>query len=145
MSQTHFYSDHAARRGAWHRTLARIAATGACAALAACQSPGIVGSRTGATPGIVQGRVKSAGAESTPVVIVALDRASGHVAQRAYLPGPGEYAMPMTAGHYKLYAFADLDGNGTRGGGEPSSPTYSISGELRPGDRLELPALELRR
>jgi hypothetical protein len=143
MSQTSFYSDHAARRGAWHRTLARIAATGACAALAACQSPGIVGSRTGATPGVVLGRVK--GTETAPVVIVAIDRVNGRVAQRAFLPGPGDYAMPMTAGHYKLYAFADLDGNGTRGGTEPASPTYSISSELRPGDRLELPALQLQR
>lgn len=129
---------------AWRRRLAQIAATGACAALAACQSPGIGAAKVHA-PGVITGRVKGLGTNSGPLVIVAVDRDSGRVAQRAFLARGDDYAIPMTAGRYKLYAFADLDRNGARSVGEPASLFYSISGDVKAGDRLELPALELGR
>ena len=142
MHDRSFYGEHATTRGAWHRTLASIAATGACAVLAACQSPGIVGAR--ATQGTITGRV-AADTDSASIVVVAIDRSNGRIAQRAFLPKPGKFSMPMTAGRYKLYAFADLDGNGARGGSEPASVVYSLVNEVRAGDRFELPAMELPR
>jgi hypothetical protein len=128
--------------GAWRRNLARIAATGACAALAACASPGIRPARD--HQGTFTGRVKAA-ADSAAVVIVAIDKSNGRVAQRAFLPEAGNFAIPLDSGRYKLFAFADLDGNGTRSLNEPASDMFSVTNEVRPGDRIELPDLELGR
>ena len=124
----------------WRRTLSRLAATGACAALTACASPGIESAR--ANQGTFTGRVKAA-AESAAVVIVAIDRSNGRVANRSFLAKAGEFAMPLDAGHYKLYAFADIDGNGARTRNEPISLLYSVTNEVRAGDRIELPEFEL--
>jgi hypothetical protein len=142
MMKDRIFFGASAPGGAWRRTLAGIAATGACAALTACASPGIVSAR--AHQGTFTGRVKAA-ADSAAVVIVAIDRADGRVANRAFLPKAGDFAMPLNSGHYKLYAFADVDGNGARSRNEPASVMYSVTNEVRAGDRIELPELELPR
>jgi hypothetical protein len=136
-----FFAEHVTGL-AWRRTLARIAAAGACAALTACASPGIVSARS--NQGTFTGRVKAA-ADSAAVVIVAIDRSNGRVANRTFLPKAGEFAMPLNTGHYKLFAFADVDGNGARSRNEPTSLLYSVTNEVRAGDRIELPELELGR
>jgi hypothetical protein len=126
----------------WRRTLARLAATGAITALAACQTTG-TGARTGPSSGVVLGRVKG-NVDQSALVVVAIDRASGRIAQRAFLARSNYYAMPMTAGRYKLYAFADRDRNGVRGASEPASLVYSMADDLRSGERIELPAFVLK-
>lgn len=141
MNDRGFFAEHATGL-AWRRTLARIAAAGACAALTACASPGIVSAR--ANQGTFTGRVKAA-ADSAAVVIVAIDRTNGRVANRTVLPKAGDFAMALNTGHYKLYAFADIDGNGARSRNEPISQLYSVTNEVRAGDRIELPELELGR
>lgn len=141
MNDRGFFAEHATGL-AWRRTLARIAAAGACAALTACASPGIVSARS--NQGTFTGRVKAA-ADSAAVVIVAIDRSNGRVANRTFLPKAGEFAMPLNTGHYKLFAFVDVDGNGARSRNEPTSLLYSVTNEVRAGDRIELPELELDR
>lgn len=141
MNDRGFFAEHVTGL-AWRRTLARLAAAGACAALTACASPGIVSARS--NQGTFTGRVKAA-ADSAAVVIVAIDRSNGRIANRTFLPKAGDFAMPLDSGHYKLYAFADIDGNGARSRNEPISRLYSVTNEVRAGDRIELPELDLGR
>jgi hypothetical protein len=141
MNDRGFFAEHVTGL-AWKRTLARLAAAGACAALTACASPGIVSARS--NQGTFTGRVKAA-ADSAAVVIVAIDRSNGRIANRTFLPKAGDFAMPLDSGHYKLYAFADMDGNGARSRNEPISLLYSVTNEVRAGDRIELPEFDLGR
>jgi hypothetical protein len=140
MNDDAFYTT---TRSHWRRRLAQVAASGACVALAACQTNAAVGARPGVSPGVVLGRVK-ANADHTSLVVVAIDRDTGRVAQRAFLTHSSYYALPMSAGHYKLYAFADLDRNGLRGVDEPSSLMFSMADDVHSGERIELPTMNLR-
>src|SRR4051812_49278160 len=117
-------------RGAWRRTLARIAATGAVAALAACQS-NVAHERPTAT---VLGRVKVSAAEGAPVLVLAFDRGTGKVAHRAFLESQRAFSMRLYSGAYKFYACADENRDGHCGGGERRSVMYSLAGEVHAGD-----------
>ena len=140
MNDNTFYTN---TRSNWRRRLAQIAASGACVALAACQTSPTVGARSGVSPGVVLGRVKG-NADQTSLVVVAIDRDTGRVAQRAFLAHSSYYALPMSAGRYKLYAFADLDRNGLRSADEPASLMFSMADDVHAGERIELPTMALR-
>ena len=136
MKTQDFYGTTAS---AWRRALARIAATGAVAALAACQT-NVVHERP---TGTVLGRVKNGDAERSPVLVVALDRDSGRIAHRAFLQNRTAFSMPLSPGRYKFYACADADRDGHCGGTEQRSVTYSLTNEVHAGDVIQMPSFDL--
>jgi hypothetical protein len=82
--------------------------------------------------------------ENAPIVVVAFERGASRIAHRAFLAGDRSFALPLTAGLYKIYAFADQDRDGSLGAGEPRSQMYALASPLRAGERRELPPLSLR-
>jgi hypothetical protein len=127
--------------GAWRRTLARIAATGAVAALAACQTNVVHERHTGT----VLGRVRSSPAETAPIMVLAIDRGTGKVAHRAFLGGGSAFSMPLYSGSYKFYACADENQDGQCGAAEPRSVLYSLTNEVHAGDVIQMPSFSLAR
>jgi hypothetical protein len=127
-------------QGAWRRTLARIAATGAVVALTACQAT-VVHERPTAT---VLGRVKTSGAANSPVLVLAFDRGTGKLANRAFLGSQSTFAMRLYSGAYKFYACNDQDSNGHCGDSELRSVMYSLSDPVNAGDVIQLPTFRLQ-
>jgi hypothetical protein len=126
-------------QGAWRRTLARIAATGAVVALSACQT-NVAHERP---TGTVLGRVKTVGAETAPVLVLAIDRGSGRIAQRAFLERSSAFAMPLYSGSYKFYACADANRDGHCASTERRTVLYALSNEVHAGDVIQMPAFQL--
>jgi len=127
-------------QGAWRRTLARIAATGAVVALTACQTT-VTHERPTAT---VLGRIKACGAESAPVMVVAIDRETGRIAHRSFLESKRVFSMPLASGHYKFYACADTNRDGRCNDSEIASVAYVLAERVNAGDFVQLPTLNLQ-
>jgi len=81
----------------------------------------------------------------TPIVVVAIDRGARKVVHRVFLGAHHQFYAPMAPGRYKLYAFADRNGDGVRGRDEAVSPMYVIEGVMRSGEQIELPTLRIAR
>jgi len=126
-------------RSPWRRTLARIAATGAVATLAACQT-NVAHERP---TGTVLGRVKTVGGENAPVLVLAFDRATGKVAHRAFLERSTAFSMPLYSGSYKFYACADANRDGHCGSTEKRTVLYSLSNAVHAGDVIQMPTFRL--
>jgi hypothetical protein len=126
-------------RSAWRRALARIAATGAVAALAACQTP-VAHERPTA---MVLGRVTVNAADGAPILVVAFDRATGKVAHRAFLESQRAFAMRLYSGTYKFYACADENRDGHCGSAERRSVMYSLANAVHAGEVIQLPSFRL--
>jgi hypothetical protein len=125
--------------GAWRRALASIAATGAVAALAACQA-----NVTHEDPtGTVLGRVRAPATEHSPVLVLAVDRGTGRVAHRAFLGRGTAFALPLHPGRYKFHACADANADGRCNADEALSATYSLTNEVRAGDVIQMPTITL--
>ena len=127
-------------QGAWRRTLARIAATGAVAALAACQTQ-VAQERPSGT---VLGRVRTF-ESGGPLMVVAVDGATGKVAHRAFLESQRAFSMRLYSGTYKFYACADDDRDGHCGATEQRTVRYSLKGNVSAGDVIQLPTFDLGR
>jgi hypothetical protein len=125
----------------WRRALARAAATGAVAALAACQTT-IAHERP---TGRVFGRVNNDAAPGTPVVVFAFERGTGQVVHRVFLEKTAAFSMPLHSGSYKFYACADTNRDGRCGEGEARSALYSLTNEIQPGDLIQMPSFTLNR
>jgi hypothetical protein len=128
-------------RSAWRRTLALIATTGAVAALAACQTNVAHEQPTGT----VLGRVRASNPDNGPVMVVAIDRESGTIAQRAFLESKRAFSMPLRSGHYKFYACSDDNRDGRCDGAESASVMYALAERVNAGDVIQLPTLNLLR
>jgi hypothetical protein len=128
-------------RSAWRRALALIAATGAVAALSACQTNVAHEQPTG----IVLGRVRVSNADRGPVMVVAIDRGTGTIAQRAFLESKRAFSMPLHSGHYKFYACSDDNRDGRCDGSESASVMYSLADRVNAGDVIQLPTFNLLR
>ncbi len=113
----------------------------ACWSLTGCQTIDIT---QPALSGVLSGRVTTPTAAGEPVVVVAIDRASGKVAHRAFLEAQRQYALPVRSGTYKLFAFEDLDGDGALDRDEPASVLYSIATPVNANDKVEMPPLRIR-
>jgi hypothetical protein len=124
----------------WRRMWARMAATGAVIALAACQT-NVVHERP---TGTVMVRVKGGGPDNGPVVVLAIDRDSGRIARRAFAESKRVFSLPLESGNYKFYACADENRDGRCGGTETTSMMYALAGRVNAGDRIELPTFDLR-
>jgi pimeloyl-ACP methyl ester carboxylesterase len=57
---------------------------------------------------LVEGRVEIRGGGSEPVVVVALDAATGRVADLYLIARPGPYSLTLPAGRYRIGAFEDV-------------------------------------
>jgi hypothetical protein len=123
---------------AWRRTLARVAATGAVLTLAACQT-NVTHERSTAT---IFGRVAADGTDA-PLVVLAFERGSGRLAQRAVLETQRAFSMRLRSGAYRFYACADENRDGHCAGSERRSVTYSLADELHAGDIVQLPSFRL--
>jgi hypothetical protein len=128
-------------QGAWRRTLARIAATGAVAALAACQT-NVAHERP---TGTVLGRVRTSPAQSAPILVLAFDRGTNEVAHRAFLGSGTAFSMPLESGSYKFYACADENQDGHCGSAELRSVMYTLTNEVHAGDVIQMPSFSLGR
>lgn len=128
-------------QGAWRRTLARIAATGTVATLAACQT-NVAHDRPTAT---VLGRVRTTSTGNAPIMVLAVDRGSGKVAHRVFLGSGSAFSMPLFSGNYKFYACADANQDGHCGSTELRSVTYSLTNEVHAGDVIQMPSFSLGR
>jgi len=128
-------------QGAWRRTLARIAATGAVAALAACQT-NVAPART---TGVVLGRVRANDAVNGPLMVFALDRGTGKIAHRAFIETGSAFSMPLQSGTYKFYACIDENRDGHCGDTELRSIRYSLADELHAGEVIQMPTFHLQR
>ena len=93
--------------------------------------------------GLLLGRVSSTSKLAAPIVIVARDQTNGKIVHRAFLETNRAFQLPLAAGHYKFFAFADVNRDGILGADEPASVVYSLSDEIRTGEKLELPALRV--
>jgi hypothetical protein len=129
------------RQSAWGRKLARIAATGAVVALAACQTN--VGHER--PTGTVLGRVRASGGDTTSVLVLAFDRRTGQVAHRAFLAHGTAFSMPLYSGSYKFYACADANRDGHCGADEARSVMYSLTNEVHAGEIIQMPTFALNR
>ena len=123
----------------WRRALARIAATGAVATLAACQT-NLAHERPTAT---VLGRVDASTADRAPVLVLAFDRGTGKVAHRAFLESQRAFSMRLYSGAYKFYACADENRDGHCGSGERRSVMYSLKDSVHAGEVIQLPSFRL--
>lgn len=128
-------------RSAWRRALASIAATGAVAALSACQT-NVAHERP---TGTVLGRVRASSADSGPLMVVAIDRETGRIAHRAFLESKRAFSMPLQSGHYKFYACSDDNRDGRCNGSESASVTYALTDRVNAGDVIQLPTFNLLR
>jgi hypothetical protein len=128
-------------QGAWRRTLARIAAAGTVAALAACQT-NVAHERP---TGTVLGRVRTPVTEHSPVLVLAVDRGTGRIAHRAFLTGGTAFSMRLYSGSYKFFACADANADGRCNIDETRSVTYSLSNRVQPGDVIQMPSFTLSR
>jgi hypothetical protein len=126
-------------QGAWRRTLARIAATGAVAALAACQTNVAHERQTGT----VLGRVRTTAAGNAPIVVLAFDRGGGEIAHRALLGSHTAFSMRLYAGSYRFYACADENQDGHCGNSEPRSVMYSLTNEVHAREVIQMPTFSL--
>jgi hypothetical protein len=133
-------NSHIQRGRAGKRALARALALATGAGLTACQTIDI----QFAPHALLTGRVHAAQDSGGPVVIVALDGASGRVVHRAFLETERSYSLRVATGTYKLFAFADHDRNGALDDGEACSPLYALATPVRAYERLELPTIEIR-
>jgi len=124
---------------AWRRALARVAATGAVAALAACQT-NVAHERP---TGRVFGRVHNDAAPGTPVVVFAFDRGTGQVVHRVFLEKSAAFSMPLHSGRYRFYACADSNRDGRCGGEEARSAMYTLTNEMHAGDVIQMPSFTL--
>ena len=126
------------RAGKRALTAALALATGA--GLTACQTIDI----QFAPHALLMGRVHATQETGDPVVIVALDGASGRIVHRVFLEKQRSFSLRVPTGTYKLFAFADHDRNGKLDDGEASSALYALATPVRAYDRLELPTIEIR-
>ena len=94
-------------------------------------------------PAWLSGRVIAS--DAAPIVVVAIDRRAGRITHRVFQEMAGTFRMPLDAGEYRFYAFADADRDGNLGPGEAASALYSLAGALQAGERVELPALRIVR
>jgi hypothetical protein len=92
----------------------------------------------------LRGNVDATASGGASVVVVAFDRGASRIAHRAFLARDRDFALRLSAGRYKVYAFDDQDGNGALGTREPRSVVYTLAGSLRAGERRELPTLTIR-
>jgi hypothetical protein len=138
MKTQEFYGT---RRSPWRRALSCIAATGAVAALSACQTNAAHEQPTGT----VLGRVRAASANDGPVMVVAIDRDTGRIAHRAFLESKRAFSMPLHSGHYKFYACSDDNRDGRCDGAESASVTYALTERVNAGDIIQLPTFNLLR
>ena len=53
------------------------------------------------------GRVKASGTENSPVLVLAFDRGTGQLANRAFLGAQSTFSMRLYSGAYKFYACTD--------------------------------------
>lgn len=127
-------------QGAWRRTLARIAATGAVVALTACQA-NVAHERP---TGTVLGRVKTSGTDNSPLLVLAFDRGSGKVAHRAFLESQRTFSMRLYSGKYKFYACVDQDRDGHCSASERKTVMYALADEVNAGDVIQLPTFRLQ-
>lgn len=131
-------------RGARKRVVqAALALTlaGAGGSLTGCQTIDIT---QPALNGMLTGRVTTPAVGNEPVVVVAIDRASGKVAHRAFLEAQRDYSIRVRSGSYQLFAFEDRDRDGVRGATEPVSLLYTIATPVRANDKVEMPPLTIR-
>ena len=101
----------------------------------------LVSAQSASAPATLSGRVLTN--SSAPVVIVAVDRATGRIVHRCFLERAGEFRMPLDPGRYGFYAYADQNRDGLRDAGDTWSPLYVLAEPLRAGDQLELPPLAI--
>jgi hypothetical protein len=92
----------------------------------------------------LRGRVSSKAPTAAPIVVVAFERGADRITHRAFLADDSAFALPLAAGRYKVYAFADQDGDGRLDAGEPRSVVYALASTLHAGERRELPMLRVR-
>jgi hypothetical protein len=131
------------RRGAAARTLKNsllVSIVGACTAVAGCATPATTTPREG----VLVGRIASDFSANGPVVVVAIDQASGKVAHRAFLENESYYHLIVPTGKYKVFAFADANRDGVRDAGEVASVLYAVSTRVGPTERIEVPTLNTR-
>ena len=125
--------------------IAKLLAAAGALALGACATPDAsLTARQHDSTGLLLGRVSFPSQLAAPIVVVALDRKSGKIVHRAFLETDRTFRMPMAAGYYKFFAFADENRDGALGAGEPSSYLYSLSNEIRARQELELPTLHVQ-
>jgi len=103
-----------------------------------------VAALSASTFALLIGSVSSAGEDSAPIVVVALDRNAGRVVHRTFLETKRAFHMPMVPGKYKFYAFADANRNGVRDAGEAASVMYALTAPLRAGEQVEMPAIRIQ-
>jgi hypothetical protein len=123
----------------------RAVSVGFCLALAGCQHLAKDVDEPHATATAeLRGRVSATTEGTAPIVVVTIDRDARKIMHRAFLATDRIYALPVPAGHYKVYAFMDRNRDGALGAQEPRSVVYALASGLRAGDRLELPTLTIR-
>jgi hypothetical protein len=130
-------------RGAAARALKNsilVSIVGACTAVAGCATA------KPATPraGVLVGRVADDFSKNGPVVVVAIDQATGKIAHRAFLENHSYYSLIVPTGKYKVFAFADANRDGVRDSGELTSVLFAVSTRVGPTERIELPTLRTR-
>jgi hypothetical protein len=133
-------------RAAMRRVISSLALTIAMSTmLSACRNaPDVHAVCPLDTTGVLVGRVEAESGIVGPFVVVARERASGKFAHRAFIEDTRAFAMLMDAGRYDFFAFSDSDGNGRRGPDEPASAVYALRSEIRAGDLIELPSLQIQ-
>jgi len=93
---------------------------------------------------LLMGSVSVGTANPSPVVLMIVNRNTGKVAQRAFFESERAFQIPLVPGDYRFYAFADANRNGVRDPDEAVSVAYALRDPLRAGEKLELPALDIR-
>lgn len=125
--------------GTTRRAAVMLTAAAAAIALAACQ-----GAPAPSATGTLVGHVKFTSKLASPIVVVAVDKSTGRVVHRAFLESNRAFRLPMDAGRYKFFAFADVNRDGELEPNEPVSVVYSLADEIRVGESLELPTLDVK-
>ena len=118
-----------------------LIALGCALALAGCQTASTATAGAEPARGLLVGSVAHAAPD--PVIVVVLERATNRIVHRAFLEKRRLYRLPLEAGSYKVFAFADTDRDGSAGAEELVSATYSVATPLAAGEVLELPSLPL--
>jgi hypothetical protein len=122
----------------------KLIAAGSALVLGACAtSPAPRDTPLFESSGLLLGHVNFTSKLAAPIVVVALDQTNGKIVHRAFLEANRAFQLPLAAGHYKFYAFADVNRDGVLSADEPASVMYSLSDEIRAGGTLELPALRV--
>ena len=93
---------------------------------------------------LLLGSVGASTATESPVVVMVVNRNTGKVAQRAFLESERAFQIPLVPGNYRFYAFADANRNGVRDPEEAVSVAYALRNPLRAGEKIELPAFDIR-